>query len=563
MTSPNFENIDLWLFDYIEGNLSVYQKELLENYIQNHPELEIDLDMWQMSKMPVSETLEHGVEIKKKKDHRYAYYLTSILGAAIILLISKSNEVYTLGENSSKKTQSAQLQIKKTLNNASSDTYESTNTKRNLTDDNSLLKFNINESKTVQIPLYSKTVKSKATLTKEKGIFQKAFTNTNTLASTPTLSNDLRTQEQGIHIFSADPLKLPLQLKGIVNSESSSSIELSETSTATNKKSLGLNGIRLNTKSLFNKIDRALSKSIAFSNYRDHFYMIPGIASNNVNLSATGSTSQTRFLSTSRARWFGTSNEKLSQELSIDGYARSIKSGIGAQLNYDTYATGTIQDWNAALIFSPKIALSRNISIEPVAKLKIGNKILDANKTENNSVSFYNNNNPQVFAFDTNQNIGRKLWYRDLDAGFTINTKVFYLGFQAENILNHVENLYQNEQNTSNKIPTTYSLLAGTQYLSRNEKISFHPYVYMRSNSNRTAYYTGFSFDLDKLFIGASYGTEDEYSGSIGLSLDRFALLIQSTRAYQAQLNKNLFTHQLTLRINTPMSKKTRRYITL
>jgi hypothetical protein len=103
MTSPNFENIDLWLFDYIEGNLSVYQKELLENYIQNHPELEIDLDMWQMSKMPVSETLEHGVEIKKKKDHRYAYYLTSILGAAIILLISKSNEVYTLGENSSKK----------------------------------------------------------------------------------------------------------------------------------------------------------------------------------------------------------------------------------------------------------------------------------------------------------------------------------------------------------------------------------------------------------------------------------------------------------------------------
>ena len=30
MTSPNFENIDLWLFDYTEGNLSVYQKELLE-----------------------------------------------------------------------------------------------------------------------------------------------------------------------------------------------------------------------------------------------------------------------------------------------------------------------------------------------------------------------------------------------------------------------------------------------------------------------------------------------------------------------------------------------------
>ena len=215
------------------------------------------------------------------------------------------------------------------------------------------------------------------------------------------------------------------------------------------------------------------------------------------------------------------------------------------------------------MIFSPKIALSRNISLEPVARLKIGNKILDSNKADNNSLSLYNNENPQIFTFDTAQNIGRKLWYRDLDAGFTINTKVLYIGFQAENLLNHLENLYQNDQSSSNPIPTTYSLLAGTQYLSRNEKISFHPYIYMRSNVNRTAYYTGFSFDLDKLFIGASYGTDNEFSGSLGLSLNRFALLIQSTRAYQPQLNQNLYTHQLTLRINSPMSKKTRRYITL
>ena len=54
MTSPNFDNIDLWLFDYTEGNLSTYQKELLEQYILNHPELEVDLDMWNMSKATMS-----------------------------------------------------------------------------------------------------------------------------------------------------------------------------------------------------------------------------------------------------------------------------------------------------------------------------------------------------------------------------------------------------------------------------------------------------------------------------------------------------------------------------
>lgn len=560
MTSPNFENIDLWLFDYVEGNLSVYQKELLENYIRNHPELEIDLDMWSMSKMPVAETLDHGVQIKKKRENRYAYYTTSILGAVIILLIAKSNESYNLYLN--KSIQTSDLQINKSKNEVSKETYE----------------LNTKNANSATVKIESSIILNEIQITQrfsDSGLTnvnpapeqQEAMRSThrNTIFSkaskyTPDTKEMI---EERIDVLALNPLKLPIQLKGIVNSESYSSIELTQTSQASNKKSSGLNGIRLNTRTLFNKIDRVLSKSIAFSNYRDHFYMIPGIASNNINLSATGSTSQTRFLSTSRARWFGTSNEKLSQELSIDGYARSIRSGIGAQVNYDTYANGTIQDWNAALIFSPKIALSRNISLEPVARLKIGNKILDANKAENNSVSLYNHNNPQIFAFDTTQNIGRKLWYRDLDAGFTINTKVLYIGFQAENLLNHVENLYQNDQNSTNAIPTTYSLLAGTQYLSRNEKVSFHPYVYMRSNVNRTAYYTGFSFDLDKLFIGASYGSDDEYSGSLGLSLNRFALLVQTTRAYQPQLNQNLFTHQLTLRVNSPMSKKTRRYITL
>lgn len=560
MTSPNFENIDLWLFDYVEGNLSVYQKELLENYIRNHPELEIDLDMWNMSKMPVAETLDHGVQIKKKRENRYAYYTTSILGAVIILLIAKSNESYNLYLN--KLIQTSDLQINKSKNEVSKETYE----------------LNTENANSATVKIESSIILNEIQITQrfsDSGLTnvnpapeqQEAMRSThrNTIFSkaskyTPDTKEMI---EERIDVLALNPFKLPIQLKGIVNSESYSSIELTQTSQASNKKSSGLNGIRLNTRTLFNKIDRVLSKSIAFSNYRDHFYMIPGIASNNINLSATGSTSQTRFLSTSRARWFGTSNEKLSQELSIDGYARSIRSGIGAQVNYDTYANGTIQDWNAALIFSPKIALSRNISLEPVARLKIGNKILDANKAENNSVSLYNHNNPQIFAFDTTQNIGRKLWYRDLDAGFTINTKVLYIGFQAENLLNHVENLYQNDQNSTNAIPTTYSLLAGTQYLSRNEKVSFHPYVYMRSNVNRTAYYTGFSFDLDKLFIGASYGSDDEYSGSLGLSLNRFALLVQTTRAYQPQLNQNLFTHQLTLRVNSPMSKKTRRYITL
>lgn len=553
MTSPNFENIDLWLFDYFEGNLSVYQKELLENYIRNHPELDVDLDMWKMSTVGISDSFENDIQIKKKKESRGVYYLTSLAGVILILLIARVDHFQTLPQTNSGTLLSEELTQGKLQ--ANTNTIEQ------------------GSFKTIPIQASKLSPKKESSYTQSPNLISKSRNdqlNTETAIAAQTknglnrvfVSDEIQDAKKDVSaeiVVSA----LPYQDIDVLTSPSFNLKLTNDIDEVKTKKGIALNGLRIGTKSLFNKIDRAFAKSIAFSNYRDHYYMIPGVSSYNAHLSSTGSVSQTRFFSTSRVRWFNTGAQKLSQEFSLDGYVRSLRSGMGAQLNYDTYADGTIQDWNASLTFSPKIALSRNISLEPVAKLKIGNKILNSEKATNNSVSLFNEASPQTFSFDTAQAIGRKLLYRDLDAGFTLNTKVFYLGFQAENILNHLENIYQNEQNTGYRTPTTYSVMAGTQYMSRNEKVSFHPYLYMRSNEDLTSYYAGFSFDLDKLFIGASYGSAEQYSGSLGLSLDKFALLVQTTRAFQPYLEQNLFTHQLTLRINSPMSKKTRRYITL
>jgi anti-sigma factor RsiW len=51
---PTHENIDRWLFDYTEGNLSAEQEQQLELFLMNHPDLEVDMDAWEMSKVDVS-----------------------------------------------------------------------------------------------------------------------------------------------------------------------------------------------------------------------------------------------------------------------------------------------------------------------------------------------------------------------------------------------------------------------------------------------------------------------------------------------------------------------------
>jgi hypothetical protein len=548
MNTPNFDNIDRWLFDYVEGNLNSDQESTLENYILNHPELEVDLDMWRMSNIKMSDTFVNDLNIPKKTEKSHAYRLMNVFGILVILLIGRqihfsetiapsNKDEIQVSQNPQNKNnelvkENTILSSNLIVNNENRSTYASINPSLNSTS-------NISDLNNYNLPL-----SSTGNFLSNAGNIGDPFDLKKLMIEKLNLNLDLKLSSKNTNEYSADNLEL-------IGEEIESKSNISQ-----------FLGVKAKTKRIINKIDRLLSQNVALSNYRDHQYLIPQISSIDANLSSIGSVSQSRFQSTTRIRWMNSNQRKLSQQITFDTYARSIRSGVGAQVNYDYYADGSIKDWNGALIVSPKIALSRNIFLEPVAKLKIGNKLLDRDKTDNNSLAIFNTDSPQAFSYDTTQNIGRKLWYRDLDLGLTINTNIFYIGIQASNLLNHSENIYQNTHNTNYRTPTVYSLFAGTQYVSRNEKLSFHPYFYMRSVNKNKQYFGGFSLDLDKFYLGAAADFNDQYSASIGLSFDRFALILQSTNSYIPELNQHLYTHQLTIRINSDISKKTRRYIT-
>lgn len=548
MNTPNFDNIDRWLFDYVEGNLNSDQESTLENYILNHPELEVDLDMWRMSNIKMSDTFVNDLNIPKKTEKSHAYRLMNVFGILVILLIGRqihfsetiapsNKDEIQVSQNPQNKNnelvkENTILSSNLMVNSENRSTYASINPSLNSTS-------NISDLNNYNLPL-----SSTRNFLSNAGNIGDPFDLKKLMIEKLNFNLDLKLSSKNTNEYSADNLEL-------IGEEIESKSNISQ-----------FLGVKAKTKRIINKIDRLLSQNVALSNYRDHQYLIPQISSIDANLSSIGSVSQSRFQSTTRIRWMNSNQRKLSQQITFDTYARPIRSGVGAQVNYDYYADGSIKDWNGALIVSPKIALSRNIFLEPVAKLKIGNKLLDRDKTDNNSLAIFNTDSPQAFSYDTTQNIGRKLWYRDLDLGLTINTNIFYIGIQASNLLNHSENIYQNTQNTNYRTPTVYSLFAGTQYVSRNEKLSFHPYFYMRSVNKNKQYFAGFSLDLDKFYLGAAADFNDQYSASIGLSFDRFALILQSTNSYIPELNQHLYTHQLTIRINSDISKKTRRYIT-
>jgi hypothetical protein len=68
MSNPSFSNIDRWLFELMEGNLSAEQEQQLEAFLLQHPELDVDRDMWEMATVQKEEVVyPHQDRIVRRK----------------------------------------------------------------------------------------------------------------------------------------------------------------------------------------------------------------------------------------------------------------------------------------------------------------------------------------------------------------------------------------------------------------------------------------------------------------------------------------------------------------
>lgn len=574
MNLPTKENIDRWMFDYTEGNLSSEQQILLENFVLDNPDLEVDLDAWKMASVFVEEISYPQKEKAYKTPHILPYIFKSF-SALLVITVLLLNYNQIISNNRNHLTQSSTV-IKKFINsssNLSAATSNTSNNKASINNKKQNFEFGVNDVESLNgtnqqlIPpnLFESNISqlSELDILKNQVNVDTAIifvnnsnqstsdlnfiTNQNLYPNSQLENNKLKTNQ--LNSFILDGYQVRDQ-KLLTNED----IEFSN-----------INGVSLKTPKLLSKIEKILSKDIAFSNIPDHTYALPELSDVDVLFSNIGATSKARFYSVSKARWLGNeSQQKMSQQFSFDIYSRASKSAFGIQSNYDYYGNGVIQNWDVALLFSPKIAISRNITIDPAIRFKMGNKLLDQSKMINNSQVEYETGINQVFNFDENKVIGNRLLYRDLDAGLTLNTSLFYIGIQSTNLLKHFDNIYTNIDSIStNRASSTTSLICGTQYFSKNEKIVFSPYIYSQFKNQNKYFYTGFSMKLGSLMIGASYGNTKSLTALVGLTTNRFSLFGQTTFAPINKFKNDQLTHQLTLRLNTITSRKARRYITL
>jgi len=556
---PTHQNIDRWLFDYTEGNLSAEQEQQLELFLMNHPDLEVDMDSWEMAKVDVTPMVfEQKDLLYKKRSFKPSLALISLL----ILFASGITFFFTSQQHES---------LSNSNNNVGSKMHsERPQRKTNFT--------------SVKRNDYGQSVSSvyeTPTLTPVSAPYQTSGNTTDQLSLNSSRPSYGFTEE----LSSANTNLVIQELTFLIKTDGNASLSLMnierldihplkdmlidgyrtdfKNEELSIQHELEVSEISLGNLDLFKKIDHLLSKEIGLSNNQNYDYTMPGQSNLDLNFSSVGTTSQTRFQATSSIRSLENPSQlRLNNQLSLDAYSRNMRAGFGIQVNYDDFNTGLIRNGNVAVIFSPKIALSRKISLEPAVRFKMGTQTLNEQKMVNESSVEYNTGQVNQFQFDPNLAIGRTLWYRDLDAGLTIHTPLFFLTGQVTNLFKHNENIYSNIRETLTAARNV-NLIAGTQYISRNEKLIFAPYALFQYSQYQQQIFGGFTFKAGKAQIGLSYGNLATSGLSIGYVGKNFALIGQSGYGTLVSEQQRTYTHQLTLRIHSSVSKKARRYISL
>ena len=557
MNSPTHENIDQWLFDRIEGNLSFEQEQELSLFLLLNPSYDIDLDAWEKSKVnfpeidpALVESMGFGVkEVEKERKKRpigmwiFASSLTLILCGLFI----------SIGDGASISEQKAN---------------QNAQTKQSLvvsTKKGNGLQYGSNQNTSTAYPFTYMTENILSslggTINNMNSIHSNNLVNNNTF-STPEIAQTLQPSSV---LKSSHPELIALHIDKpiILNQELQSESLLSSQADAVNEKhkiALNLPSFKLSRSSTLSKY---LRKDVLSATQKDRVFFVQEKSHLDIADAFVGNRSQTRIQSTTMARWLGNANQKLTQQFSVDGYSRNLKSGFGMVANYVDFGKGAITDWNVRLIFSPKLAFGKYVSIEPAVSYLVGQKSINSNKITNHSLFEFSSNQLQQFNYNSTNAIGNQLYYRDLNAGVNVNAGPVYLGISTQNILKHQDNVHTNDFDTIHRAAQTSTLYIGTDFSARKGTVMFSPMLSHTIGLTSDLTQIGGTMQLNGVVIGANYGSNASFGALFGYQSKNFSIIAQSLKTKPLTSIQPQYVHQLTLRINTNISRKTRRYLYL
>tara|TARA_B100000508_G_C11465634_1_gene282085 strand:+ start:17410 stop:19095 length:1686 start_codon:yes stop_codon:yes gene_type:complete len=561
MSKPSFENIDRWFFEYTEGNLSPAQIEEFETFLSQHPELRSELDLWEDARVEAPNTDEFAVSSLRRPVVPYGQIM-AYAGIAIILFLSgffaatyfqdTPQYLMTNTDTSIITVEDEPLFAGKVLKSKDAQGSEKIEVQESLNTDESL--------KTVKVPdpIF--------------GHWKKSFVNVSSIENSKASSTGNKIeimsddQNDGSMVFamksdvkSEDLPEIIDYLNGVKEIDAADIAE--ETSTV--KKADMSKTFKRKLRSVFRKIKRMADQPIALKNTKDQYFHVPMMTGFASNYGMVGSARGNRLQLTTRNQWAGHANQQLQNTVSWDGYVYALRGGLGVDVSYNDYQKNAIQNYSAALTYSPKFSINKNVSIEPALRFKMG--VIDVNNNSpvlGSNIELNRSNVTPLFA-NGGSPIGSSLWYRDVGAGIMLNTKWFYAGLNVDNIGRHYNNYYSSDITGDHRASTHLTGMIGTEYESMTKDMKISGYALFQNNGDLTELWGGVNAQYKWIQGGVATSSNLGVAASLGVVFDKVSLHYNLDNTYSMLKDEKLLSHQLTMRILMKPSRYAAKFLNM
>ncbi len=591
MSNPSFSNIDRWLFELMEGNLSEEQVAQLETFLIQHPELDVDRDMWELSKVDDFEVAyPHTDKIIRR---RPVGLFMSMGMASIAGIIALGTVMYwPSGDEQSTAVFTSQTETKKTIDKVDLQTAETQTTSEDVTGTGTMAatassafqeivpqaiksQFGVEQTDRSKVEMASgemaNTIDSPNDVTNENSTHLSSLQQINEQSTVVVFSKqeeDKRVTAEKIEEVDAIKEQSELTEKVIQDVVMNETVSEQEVKTTTTPKTTQTHSVYKETfssklRQAGRAVSRMLDNPVALKNLKDPHYHLPGMQPTEVNFGSVGTLLAMRVQTMSRLQWAGQPNEQLMNSVSVDGYSYGMRGGLGLVVSHSQYANGGIQNIHSSFTYSPKFSVSRNVIVEPSFRFTMGNKTIDPTKIQTGSMVEMERLNSHQFYAVGQMPIGRSLWYRDLGLGLSVNTRWFYASVQGDNLLKHADNIYSSNLTDIRRSGQHFIATIGTDYETRKENLGVSPYLVYQQYETLKEAWLGVNLRYHWITVGGAISSQLDPAVSLGIKFNHFMLTYNADMTHSEVLGKQFLSHQLTIRILTKPSRMGQRLLNL
>lgn len=547
----NENNIEKWMFDYFEGNLSLHEKIELEGFVKENPAYQADFDAWSQSYVQEeSFAYAHTDKLIKKgffEDKKLLILFIALIGTGILIQnITGSVSQETFLANNNQKSIKGEVSVTQKENKANSN-FTSTAKQNALVEEVSNDNLTGNNSMTTSVPQSSELdgVKNLDSFDAQNnssviGIAQSVSNhnvnpnpNDETINSTSGVNNispstgTKKVRElASMYAYSNSDIKSTTNINevkkysGNAEFKSINTEEYKSGIVEYKKKKTSFSHYK--TKTLSKSLSRMLSKDLLLTVYNNR----PTLKSNQMGLAINNA-----FAGNVNSPRLQLNYERMSMvnqnnfQFSFDNRIKNLNAGIGVILsNKADYAFSKQQ---AELVYAHWFNVG---GVKLTAGLKGGVSQTNVNWNKIGISGLETNANDSV---NNNSSIGF-----NVAPSFMVQLPFAYAGLQVNDAYSSSNKFVNNYKSFEVQNKANYSVVVGTDYRKNfGNKFVISPQMYIDffSDSRKTKYTFSTTMQYNNFLVGAGYTNDKTFRGLIGFDVKGFRL------AYNAQMDLDLY----------------------